>query len=211
MVIPRVKICGITNLADAQAALSAGSDALGFLFYKKSPRYISPETARMIIRQLPKNVIAIGVFVNAPAKRIRRIARWCGLRALQFHGEESAAFCRRFKKYKIIKAFRIKEGIDYDRIMRYDVWAYLFDTWHSQSRGGTGKQFNWKVLSSCRTIPRPVFLSGGLKLANIRKALAAVQPAWVDVSSGVESQPGKKDHVKVRAFIAAVKHKRGVR
>ena len=213
MVMPKVKVCGITRKEDALAAVAAGCDALGFLFYKKSPRCISLAAARAIIKALPKRIITIGVFVNAPAGRVKRVAGACGLGILQFHGEESPAFCRLFKKYKIIKTFRIKEKIDFQQVARYDVWAYLFDTWAKGARGGTGKQFNWKVLATpaSQALRRPVFLSGGLKCGNVRRALACAHPAWVDVSSGVESAPGKKDHGKVKRFIAAVKGKGGSR
>jgi phosphoribosylanthranilate isomerase len=191
-------------LEDAHAAVKAGADALGFVFYKKSPRYIAPQAARDIIRKLPAKVRKIGVFVNAAEKYIRRVSRLCGLDMLQFHGSESAQFCRRFKGYRIIKAYRIKSGIDLKGVLQYKPYAYLFDTFCPEKLGGTGKKFNWKLLQGI-DVKQPVFLSGGLNARNVKKAIALVRPAWVDVSTSVESRPGKKDRRKLRAFIKAAK------
>ena len=130
----KVKIAGITNIEDARAAIKAGCDALGFIFFKKSPRYIAPEKASEIIRQLPKGVITIGVFCGAKEAEIKKIAKQCALDALQFHGGESAAFCRKFKNYKIIKVFRIKDTIDVNTIKKYNTFACLFDT-YAKSKG----------------------------------------------------------------------------
>ena len=202
----RVKVCGITNLEDASRVLSARCDALGFVFYKKSPRYIRPPAARKIIKALPRRVLKIGVFVNAKEKEIRRIAKLCCLDMLQFHGNESVGFCFRFTGYKIIKAFRIKEKIDLPKIFKYNTYAYLFDTFTNDKFGGTGKKFNWGLLKDIKDIKKPVFLSGGLTAVNVRDALKLAHPAWVDVSSSVEISPGKKDHKKVKEFIQAVKN-----
>jgi len=204
----KVKICGITRLKDALVALHAGCDALGFIFYRKSPRYISPARACLISQHLPTDTITIGVFVNARASAIKDIARRCGLRILQFHGDESPAFCRQFKNFKIIKAFRITNRIDMNAVARYDVFAYLFDAFSPSRRGGTGRQFNWELLDCSGKIKKPIFLSGGLNPGNVARAVELVQPAWVDVSSGVESRPGIKDPRTVRRFIAAVKKPR---
>jgi len=198
----KVKICGITNLRDALTSVAAGSDALGFLFYKKSPRYIAPESAKKIIKNLPQNVIKIGVFVNAQEKCIKNIAKICNLDILQFHGNESAEFCRKFKGYKVIKAFRIKKKIDLAKILRYKTFAYLFDTFSKSKFGGTGKIFNWDLLAD---IKQPIFLSGGLNANNVNKAIRKVNPAWVDASSSLEVTPGKKDPKKVRKFIQTAK------
>ncbi|MDD4939378.1 MAG: phosphoribosylanthranilate isomerase [Candidatus Omnitrophica bacterium] len=203
----KVKICGITNLEDAQASANAGCDALGFVFYKKSPRYILPEKAAGIIRKLPGTVMKIGVFVNAREKTIRRIIKRCGINILQFHGRESIEFCRRFKDYKIIKAFRMRGRMDPRQILRYKTFAYLFDAFMESKPGGTGKNFNWKLVRHIDGITRPVFLSGGLSSGNVKKAIEVVRPEWVDVSSSVEIKPGKKDHKKVREFIKAAKSK----
>jgi len=201
----KVKICGITNLEDALASVRSGSDALGFVFYRKSPRYITPWAARAIIGRLPKRIAKIGVFVDAPEKSIKRVAKFCRLDVLQFHGQESPEFCKRFKGYKVIKAFRVKDGRELKNILPYDTFAYLFDTFVKTKAGGTGKRFDWKLIRDVCTNPRAVFLSGGLNEKNVKRAIAIAQPDWVDVSSGVEIKPGKKNHEKVKRFIAAAK------
>lgn len=202
---PKVKICGITNLNDALDSIEAGCDALGFVFYKKSKRYIEPERAKDIIQRLPQNIIKVGVFVNAKEKTVKRIARLCNLDILQFHGNESSEFCRRFNGYKIIKAFRINENLDLEKILRYKVFAYLFDTFVESKFGGTGKNFNWKLVRHIDDLKRPVFLSGGLSAENVKEAVEEAQPHWVDVSTSVETKPGKKDYIKVRRFIEKAK------
>ena len=204
----KVKICGITNREDAQASLQAGCDALGFLFYKNSPRYICPLDARRLINQLPPQVIKIGVFVNANEKTVRRIAASCQLDMLQFHGEESPQFCARFKGYRIIKVFRIKKTIDLKKILKYNVFACLLDTFDTSKRGGTGTQFNWSLACRLANIHTTVFLSGGLTEKNVQKAIRVAHPQWVDASSSLEASPGKKDHQRVERFIRAAKHTR---
>lgn len=201
----KVKICGITNISDAIASVNSGCDALGFVFYKKSPRYITPKKASHIIRGIPKNVIKIGVFVNSREKIIKEIAKLCKLDILQFHGEESAGFCQKFKNYKIIKAFRIKDRIDWIDILRYKSFAYLFDAFAKSKIGGTGKRFNWDILRRPKNIKQPIFLSGGLNSRNVRRAVEKLHPDWLDVSSSVESHPGKKDRHKLKKFIQAAK------
>ena len=201
----KVKICGITNLKDAEAAVKAGCDALGFVFYKKSRRYVRPEKVKEITKKLPKRIAKAGVFVNAREKEILRIAKLCKLDILQFHGNESPEFCRKFKGYKIIKAFRIKDELDLKQVLRYKTFAYLFDTFVKSKIGGTGKKFDWKLIRHIDNIKRPVFLSGGLTAENVKQAINAVRPHWVDVSSSVEEKPGKKDHKKLTRFIRAAK------
>ena len=201
----KVKICGITNKKDAQAAVRLGADAVGFVFYKKSPRYILPEVVRSIIKDLPNNIKKIGVFVNAREKSIRRIAKLCKLDMIQFHGNESPRFCERFKDYKIIKAFRIKEKNDLKRVLKYKPFAFLFDTFIKSKAGGTGKNFNWRLVKHLEGTNRPIFLSGGLNEKNIQEAMQIVRPEWVDVSSSVEISPGKKDHQKVKKFVKIAK------
>ena len=200
----RAKICGITNPEDAAVAVAAGYDALGFVFYRKSPRYITPAKAKRIIAGLPKSVAKVGVFVNAREKTVKNIARECRLGMLQFHGDETPEYCRRFKGYKIIKAFRIKDKNDLEKLRGYKVFAYLFDTFSRQRFGGTGKAFDWKLVKDI-VLERPVFLSGGLNKRNVAGAIRAVGPHWVDVSSSVESGPGKKDRREVNRFIKMVK------
>ena len=202
----KVKICGITNLEDARDSVKAGCNALGFVFYKKSPRYIEPDKAKAIIERLPKNIIKIGVFVNGKEKEIKKVARLCRLDMLQFHGDESPEFCKRFKGYKIIKAFRVKDKINLSKISIYKTFAYLFDTFVKSRIGGTGKSFNWKLLDALDRISCPVFLSGGLNAKNVKEAIKKVKPAWVDASSSLEIRPGKKDRNKIREFINVVKN-----
>ena len=201
----KVKICGITNLEDALAAVEAGYDALGFVFYKKSPRYIEPEEARDIIKKLPKNIIKVGVFVNEEENNIRKIARLCKLSLLQFHGNESPNFCKKFSDYRVIKVFRIKDKIDLSKILSYNTFAYLFDTFAKSKFGGTGQSFNWDLLKPLSGIKQPIFLSGGINANNVREAIKLACPAWVDVSSSVEIKPGKKDYGKVKKFIKTAK------
>ncbi|MBU0503315.1 MAG: phosphoribosylanthranilate isomerase [Candidatus Omnitrophota bacterium] len=201
----KVKICGITNLEDALTAVNAGCDALGFMFYKKSPRYISPLKASSIIRQLPEKIIKIGVFVNSTESFIRKTAKICKLNLLQFHGDETPEFCAKFKDKRVIKAFRVKGVIGPEEILKYNAFAYLFDTYTKSGFGGSGKVFNWKFVQHPECITRPIFLSGGLTEKNVCQAIKTFRPHWVDVSSGVEKLPGKKDQSKVRKFIKAVK------
>lgn len=202
----RIKICGITNLEDAIGVVVAGCDALGFVFYKKSPRYISPDRARNISRIIPRTIKKVGVFVNSPEKTIKQIARLCRLDILQFHGHESPEFCKRFKGYKIIKAFRIGDDkINLENILRYKTFAYLFDTFLKSKAGGTGKRFDWSLIKDLDNLRRPIFLSGGLTARNVTRAIRTLRPDWVDVSSSTETSPGKKDFNKVKDFIEAVR------
>lgn len=201
----KVKICGITNLEDALNSIKAGCNALGFVFYRKSPRHITPEKAIRIIKHIPAHILKIGVFVNAKAKTIKGIARLCNLDMLQFHGNESPEFCQKFKGYKIIKAFRVKDKIDPQQIIKYKTFAYLFDTFVKSRVGGTGKKFNWMAVRHLGGFRKPIFLSGGLNAKNVAEAIKQVRPDWVDVSSSVETKPGKKDYKKIKELVEAVK------
>jgi phosphoribosylanthranilate isomerase len=201
----RVKICGITNSKDALAAQRSGCDAVGFVFFKKSQRSITPRAAQEIAGKLGKKIFKVGVFVDEREKAIKDIAQLCGLDILQFHGSESPAFCARFKGCRVVKAFRVKDAIDIDRVLRYKTYGYLFDTFAKVAPGGTGKSFDWDLLRSLGGLKKKIFLSGGLNNGNVRKAIETCRPDWVDVSTSVESKPGKKDPQKVRAFIKAVK------
>jgi phosphoribosylanthranilate isomerase len=200
----RVKICGITNLADAQAAVEAGADALGLNFYEKSPRYVLLKTAAEISKQLPPFIMRVGVFVNAPEDFVLKAIAECGLTMLQFHGDESPEFCTRFG-LMTMKAFRIRDAKSLKLIPNYQTDAYLLDAFSSTTLGGTGEKFNWDLAVEAQKFGKPVFLAGGLTPENVGDAVRKVQPFGVDVSSGVESAPGKKDHSKVKAFIAAAK------
>jgi len=203
----KVKVCGITNLKSAFYACFYGADAVGFIFYKKSPRYIAPAKAKKIISLLPKHILKVGVFVDAKENDIKRIAGQCRLDMIQLHGNESPDFCGKFKGYKIIKALRIKNKDSLKNISAYKVYAYLFDTYAKGKFGGTAKTFDWRLLKLVKRLKKPVFLSGGLNPSNVSKAIRAVRPEWVDASSSLESSPGKKDSQKIKRFIAAVKEK----
>ncbi len=197
----KVKLCGITNLEDALASFLYGADAIGFVFYKKSSRYISPQKAANISAILPKRILRVGVFVDEKAEKVKEAARACHLDMLQFHGNESPAYCRKFKGYKVIKAFRVDKRIAPDEVRRYKTYAYLFDTYSKSKPGGTGEKFNWKLLAQTAKMKRIVFLSGGLNSGNVQKAVKLLKPDWVDASSFLESKPGKKDHRKIKEFI----------
>ena len=200
-IMVKVKICGITNLEDALYAARHGADALGFVFYKKSPRYIKPKKVSVIIRELPKFVKKVGVFVNARENTIRRVAGNLKLDMLQFHGNESEIFCSRFKGFKVIKAFRVKKKINIADLSKYDVWAYLFDSFGRNKFGGTGKQIDLWRLKRLKGLRKTIFLSGGLNPEYVSKALKSFPVEWVDASSSLERQPGKKDPDKVKRFI----------
>ncbi|HEY1662148.1 MAG TPA: phosphoribosylanthranilate isomerase [Verrucomicrobiae bacterium] len=200
----RIKICGVTNLADAQVAVEAGADALGFIFYEKSPRYVTLEQAAEISKQLPPFVMRVGVFVNAPEAFIQRAISDVGLAMLQFHGDEPPEACTRFGLMSM-KAFRMKDAGTLAEIAKYHTDAYLLDAYSPTTLGGTGHTFNWDLALEAQKIGKPIFISGGLTPENVADAIRKVHPFGVDVSSGVESAPGKKDHAKVKAFIAAAK------
>jgi len=200
----RVKICGITSLADAQTAVAAGADLLGFVFYAKSPRFITPPKARLIIRRVSGRVKKVGVFVNASVEEVKRTADACRLDYLQFHGVETAAYLRRFKGYKTIKAVRVKDAASLRGLSRYPADFFLFDAFHQKAFGGTGKTFDWACLKRLKRWRRPFFVSGGLTPENIGALLARIRPYGVDVSSGVEARPGKKSSRLIRRFMGEV-------
>ena len=200
-----VKVCGITNLDDALAATDAGADALGFNFYPRSPRYLEPEAARLIIDQLPKSVLAVGVFVNEALEALERVAATSGVSALQLHGSESPEYCNALKRHYLIKVFGAGEDFSPDRVRDYDVTAIMFDAADKKRFGGTGRISNWSAALKAREINAKLFLAGGLSADNVAEAIDRVSPYAVDACSLLESAPGRKDHAKVRAFIAAVR------
>jgi phosphoribosylanthranilate isomerase len=200
----RVKICGITNLADALAAVAAGADVLGLNFYVGSPRRVSMKTAAEIANQLPPFVMRAGVFVNADEDLITRAIGECGLSLLQFHGDEPPEFCAQFGLMSM-KAFRLRDAESLEQMPKFSTDAYLLDAWSPAARGGTGEKFNWELAKEAQKFGKPVFLAGGLTPENVAEAVRKVRPFGVDVASGVESSPGKKDHAKIRDFIAAVR------
>jgi phosphoribosylanthranilate isomerase len=200
----KIKICGITNIEDGLASVEAGADALGFMFYAASPRCLTTERAAKIIRELPPFVARVGVFVDPTEEEVRRAITECGIDTLQFHGEESPAFCGRFG-LKTIKAFRIRDEESLKATATYPDQAWLLDSFVAGKRGGTGERFNWDLAREATQRSRRVILAGGLKPENAADAVRKVRPYALDVSSGVESAPGRKDAAKVRAFIAAAK------
>lgn len=202
----RVKICGITNLTDAQEAVRLGADALGFVFWKKSPRYICPAEAEKIIKSLSAFVACVGVFVDEKVSRVNRIAKHCQLNCLQLHGQEPSHYCKRFSGLKVIKAFRIKDEKSLEPIAQYDgVHAYLLDTFIEGRPGGTGRSFDWKLATKVKKLGRPIILSGGLNPDNVIEAILKVRPYAVDASTSLERSPGKKDYQLMREFIIKVK------
>jgi phosphoribosylanthranilate isomerase len=201
----RVKICGITNLDDALAAVNAGADALGFIFHESSPRYVPVNVAAEIVCALPPFVATVGVFVNAAEGVVRKTVAECGLDTVQFHGDETPDFCRRFSPLKVYKAFRVHNRESLHPLPGYLTDAWLLDGFVADKPGGTGTRFNWDLALEAKKLGRPIILAGGLKPENVADAVRQVQPYAVDVSSGVESAPGKKDPWKVRDFIAAAR------
>jgi len=202
-----VKICGITNLDDALAAAEAGADALGFNFYKPSPRYITPQNAREIVDKLPESLLTVGVFVNeeSPAA-VRSIAGEAGIRGLQLHGDETPAYCHELAAdYYVIKTFAVSDTFDSRQAQQYEVEAIMLDTKHNSLRGGTGRVFDWSVAQqAASTIPK-LFLAGGLSPENIENAIKTVKPFAVDACSALEAIPGKKNHDRVRVFVNMVR------
>ncbi|MCX7926833.1 MAG: phosphoribosylanthranilate isomerase [Candidatus Omnitrophica bacterium] len=202
----KVKICGITNLEDAQVAVKAGCDALGFVFYKKSPRYISPQKAAEIVKALDKKIAVVGVFVNSRKSFIEKVAKTVKLTMIQLHGNESVDFCRRLSNFNLIKAFRVSGQVNFKELQAYPVKAWLFDSFSSCNYGGTGKTIDWQKLADCLAgSKKTIFLAGGLTANNVVKAISIVKPQWVDASSGLELFPGKKDHRKVKAFLKVIR------
>ncbi|MBD3343532.1 MAG: phosphoribosylanthranilate isomerase [Chitinivibrionales bacterium] len=201
----RIKICGITQYEDARIAASLGADALGFIFYPKSPRYISPVAAKEIITKLPPLISKVGVFVNEPAETIMAITQESGIDTIQLHGTEPPEFCKYFP-LPVIKAFSIDSNADITLLEKYDVSGFLLDTWDKTLRGGTGKTFDWAIAEkTCRKYPN-IILAGGLGPTNIAEALENVMPYAVDVNSGVEIKPGIKNPKKLKDTIGIVKN-----
>lgn len=199
----RVKICGITSIEDALQAVNEGADALGFVFHEKSPRYVFPEQAAAIVKALPPFVQAVGLFVNADLVFVNATLEQCRLDLAQLHGDEPPEYCDRVNR-RVIKAFRIKDIESLDPIKSYRVAGHLLDAYSSAAYGGTGMTFNWEIARTAEKYG-PVVLAGGLTPDNVRQAVKKVVPYGVDVSSGVEKMPGKKDPDKVREFIRRAK------
>ena len=205
MVIPQVKIkiCGMTQLKDALFAIEQGADAVGFIFYKKSPRSTTMKAVRDIILKLPPLAGTVGVFVDETVERVNKVADYCGLDMVQLHGDESPAFCRKIHR-RVIKAFRVKDFQSIKKLRKYSVSGFLLDTFSDNLHGGTGKTFDWNLVLPAKKIG-PVILAGGLTPSNIRQAVSQARPYGVDVCSGVEKSPGVKDPEKVRAFLTNIR------
>ena len=191
------KICGITNLDDANVAVENGASAIGFIFYEKSPRTISINNAKSISKHLPKTIARVGVFVNHEKDFIRLAISEVPLDMIQLHGDETPDFCNQFD-VATLKALRIKNEASLSVMDQYDVAVFLLDTFSNDQYGGTGETFDWSVLN--RKFKTPIILSGGLNPENILDAIDAVNPSAVDVNSGVESSPGKKDFNKLKSL-----------
>ena len=200
----KVKICGITSVADGLAAAEAGADMIGLMFYEKSPRHISLAQAVEISRALPPFVLRVGVFVNPEEGFVTQAIAACGLNLLQFHGDEPSEFCTQFGAMSV-KALRVQNADSLAALENYATDAFLLDAYSKSGLGGTGEKFNWDLAIEAQKFGKPIFLAGGLTPENVAGAVKQVKPFAVDVSSGVESAPGKKDAAKVRAFIAAVR------
>lgn len=207
---PRVKICGMTRLGDASFAASAGVDALGFIFYDKSPRCVGLGTARKIIESLPPFIDKVGVFVNAAIEEVQQVAA-IGLTSIQLHGNETPEYCKELKEQlpfcTIIKAFRVGSESTASEFSQYEsvVDAFLLDTYVKGAKGGTGEVFDWDHIDKL-ALARPVLLAGGLDAANIEQAIRSTTSYCFDVNSGVEVSPGVKDHEKIRKLMSIVKN-----
>ncbi|MCR8915898.1 phosphoribosylanthranilate isomerase [Marinobacter panjinensis] len=199
----RVKICGITRKQDVVNATRAGADALGFVFYEPSPRYVAPTAAKALVRSLPPFVSATGLFVNPDAEYVREVLSQVPLDMLQFHGDESPEFCNSFG-VRWIKAVRVRQSSDIENAFRNygNASGLLVDAWDPDKYGGTGQAFNWSLIPEAR--PLPLILAGGLASDNVFRAVAEVRPWAVDVSGGVESSKGIKDVQKITDFINEV-------
>ena len=201
----RVKICGITNLDDAVVAAEAGADELGFNFYPRSPRYIKPDRAAAIAVALPAGVQTVGVFVNEELHTISDIVRSVGLDAVQLHGDETPDFVASLRSelgVRIIKAFRVSPTFGISDVLSYGVDAVLLDAYSKSEFGGTGEVLDWDVAGAVRGAVPEMYLAGGLSPSNVAEAIARVGPDVVDACSLLESEPGRKDELKVRAFIS---------
>ena len=196
----RTKICGITRLDDAKASVRAGCDALGFVFYKESPRYIALDAFKVIAKELSPFVTKVGLFVNADPAEIEEVIKSGLMNVLQFHGDETPDFCRQFK-FPYIKAVAVSSSVDLLQYAKdfYDAEALLLDACHEQLKGGTGQTFDWNLIP--HSLSKPIVLAGGLTVDNVKEAIKKVKPYAVDVSGGVEESKGIKNSLKIQAFI----------
>ncbi|MFH1079206.1 MAG: phosphoribosylanthranilate isomerase [Pseudomonadota bacterium] len=202
----QIKICGITSRTDALTAAASGADALGFIFYEASPRHVTPETVRDICRRLPDGIVRVGVFVNEDTSKIIEIVELCGIDMIQLHGDEPPDYCRGFPAERLIKAVSFQGDVDQAAPVDYPVRAILLDHREAGRYGGTGKQSDWNLAGRIKAL-YPLILAGGLHEDNIEEALRIVAPDAVDLNSGVEQSPGKKDPEKVKNVIETIRRK----
>ncbi len=201
----KVKICGITNIEDAMHAVECGADALGFVFYHLSPRHVTEKVAKKIISHLPPFILTVGIFVNESVENISRTVKKCDIDIVQLHGDEGPGFCKKIRK-RVIKAVRIKNSESLKTLSLYKnkTNALLLDSFNEDVYGGTGNRFDWSLAKKAKRYGK-IILAGGLNIENVSKAVKLVKPYGVDVSSGVEAGPGKKDKKKVKMFIKLAK------
>ena len=198
-----IKICGITNANDAAQAVASGADALGFVLYRKSPRFVEPATVRALVADLPPFILSVGVFVNESAEVVRNVMDACGLSLAQLHGDETAAYCQHLGR-PALKALRLKDRGSFLALAEFqgraNIRGFVIDAFSDQAYGGTGHTADWTLAAEAAKAA-PILLAGGLTPANVSEAIQSVRPYGVDVSSGVEAAPGRKDPAKVKAFI----------
>lgn len=205
----RIKVCGITSAEDAKEAIGIGVDAIGFIFAESSPRFISPEKAKEIVTQLPPFIHYVGVFVDKDPVEIQEIIEYCGLSYVQLHGSEDAEYCQKLAQAatpcKLIKAFRVGSRTMAADFTPYEdsVKGFLLDTYMEGQEGGTGRPFDWSIVESLK-LQLPVILAGGLNPENVAEAIRSVRPFAIDLNSGVETEPGKKDLAKLRNLVEIV-------
>lgn len=206
----RIKMCGLTREKDIEAGIDAGLDALGFIFYEKSPRNVTPDFVRSVVAKMVPFVDCVGVFVDRDRKEVEEIVEYCGLSYAQLHGSENPKYCERLQRFAspchVVKAFRVGEQSKSEDFSPYDEVAhgYLLDTYIKGNAGGTGKVFDWSLIEKLN-LQRPVILAGGLSTTNVEDAIKRVAPFGVDVNSGIEIEPGVKDHSKLREFVRKVR------
>ncbi len=206
----RIKMCGLTRIKDVEFGFSQGLDALGFIFYEKSPRNVLPDFVRDVVAKVPPFVDCVGVFVNRDREEVEEIVEYCGLSHAQLHGNENYKYCERVERFaspcNVIKAFRVSEATKNSDFTPYDdvVHGYLLDTYLKGNAGGTGETFDWNIIKQL-DLQRPMILAGGLTPDNIEEAIETVRPFGVDVNSGVEIEPGIKDHEKLMDFVLKVR------
>jgi len=206
--VTEIKICGITNREDATYVAACGADAIGFIFHPQSPRYVAPEIVKGIIKELPAGITTVGVFVNLAIKEVKETVAFCGLDMVQLHGAESTDYCSLFPGSQVIKALALRSEDNLAQLRHYAVKAILVDAYDPVRHGGTGEQADWKMAARVKE-HHALILAGGLSLANIERAITSVSPDAVDINSGVETAPGRKDHAKIKEIIELV-HSLGI-